>query len=337
MSTVAAERYPLAPALRLGFIGLGWIGRKRLDALALLPEVEVTMLADNNAERLDAAHRQHRTALAVTDLQELLHGDLDGVVIATPNGHHAEQALRCLSAGLAVFCQKPLATNARDAGRVIDAARTADRLLGVDFCYRHVQGMNELRRRIVSGQLGRICSVDLMFHNAYAPDKGWCFDRQLAGGGCLLDLGSHLIDLALWLQGNPPLTLTSRHLLAQGRSSGAAQIEDLAFAEFQRPDGGVVRIACSWNTHIGRDAIIQASVTGSQAGAAWRNVDGSFYDFETEFFQGTARERLGGFPDDWGPRALAAWVRQLAHDRSFDPRCADYLRSAELIDAVYAR
>ncbi|MDB6087005.1 MAG: oxidoreductase [Gammaproteobacteria bacterium] len=337
MNSAVSQRDARPPALRLGFLGLGWIGLKRLEAVAALPQVEVAMLADSNAERLDAARRRHRDAAAVTDIDELLRGDLDGVVIATPNGWHAEQAVRCLTEGLAVFCQKPLATNARDAARVIDAARRADRLLGVDFCYRHVQGMDQLRRRIASGDLGRISSIDLVFHNAYAPDKGWCFDRTLAGGGCLLDLGSHLIDLALWLQGNPPLTLTSRHLFARGDAIDALRIEDLALAEFQRPDGAAVRIACSWNAHSGRDAIIGARIMGSRGGAAWGNVNGSFYDFELEVFKSTERERLGGYPDDWGSRALEAWVRRLSHDRSFDPQADDFLHGARLIDAVYAR
>jgi predicted dehydrogenase len=336
MSASALARPVARSPLRLGFLGLGWIGRTRLDAIASFPAVEVAAIADSHPERLAAARRQHAAAVAAASLEDLRDCDLDGVVIATPSGLHAEQAIACLARGWAVFCQKPLATNAVDAGRVLEAARRANRLLGVDFCYRHVQGMSELRARIADGQLGRIAAMDLVFHNAYGPDKGWCFDRQLSGGGCLLDLGIHLIDLALWLHGSEPLQLVSRHLFTHGLPAAVGGIEDLAIAEFQRTDGGLVRLACSWNAHLGRDALVQVQLIGSQGGAAWRNVNGSFYDFELEVYRGTSRERLGGFPDAWGERALKSWVAQLAADGSFDPQSLDIVRSAQLIDEVYA-
>src|SRR5690606_31420282 len=141
---------------------------------------------------------QATTAAAV---ESVFGADLDAVVIATPNGLHARQAIACLERGLAVFCQKPLATTLCAVQRVLGAARAADRLLGIDFCYRHVNGMHELRDRVRAGAIGEIVAVDLCFHNAYGPDKSWCQDRLLAGGGCLLDLGVHLLDLALWVQG----------------------------------------------------------------------------------------------------------------------------------------
>src|SRR5436309_8689778 len=82
---------------------------------------------------------------------------------------------------------------------MVAAARAADRLLGVDYSYRFTDGARELRRRIQAGELGRVFSLELVFHNAYGPDKPWCFDPRMAGGGALMDLDVHLIDLALWL------------------------------------------------------------------------------------------------------------------------------------------
>ena len=130
---------------------------------------------------------------------------LDGVVIATPNALHAPQTLAALERGLAVFCQKPLALDAREARAMVKAAREADRLLGVDYSYRFTDGAQELRRVVQAGELGKIFSLDLVFHNAYGPDKPWCFDPRLAGGGSLMDLGVHLIDLAFWLLDDPTI------------------------------------------------------------------------------------------------------------------------------------
>jgi predicted dehydrogenase len=333
LASVAAAA---ARPLKLGFIGLGWIGRKRLDALAQDPHVTVAALADPDADKLKAAEQSYPEALATADLDSMLDSGVDGVVIATPNGFHAQQAIACLSRGVAVFCQKPLATSVAATTQVIDAARRADRLLGIDYCYRHVQGMDELRRRILAGELGDILAVDLTFHNAYGPDKAWCHNRELAGGGCLLDLGVHLVDLALWLQDFPAMTLASSSLFCQGKAIGGTEaLEDFACAQWRQANGGIVRLACSWYAQTGRDAVIDVAVHGSRGGGAWRNVNGSFYDFEVAAFRGASSEMLGSHPDEWGPRALQRWTRRLAQDCRFDPAAFEIAAGARLIEAVY--
>lgn len=328
---------PSRARVRLGFVGLGWIGRKRLDGIAGAEGVEIAGLADSDAQKVEAAAAAYPGARAASDLEALLECGLDGVVIATPNAAHAAQAIACLSRGIAVFCQKPLAVNARDAQQVIDAARDANRLLSVDLCYRHVLGMRELRERIRAGELGEILSIDLTFHNAYGPDKPWVYDAALSGGGALLDLGVHLLDLALWLQDAPTLELVSSRLFAQGRPvRDRDAIEDLAFAEFRGRNDGVVRVACSWRAHAGRDAVIGLEILGSRGGAAWRNVGGSFYDFTLDLFKGRTAERIASPPDDWGARGLRAWLERLREDRSFDDEAQLVGQGARLIDEIYA-
>ncbi len=322
--------------VRLGFVGLGWIGRKRLDAIATDAAVEIAALCDAAAETLQEAAKAHPGASCAASLDELLRHELDGVVIATPNGAHAAQALRCLQRGTAVFCQKPLATTCADVHRIIAAARAADRLLGIDFCYRHVAGMSELKRRLAAGMFGELTSIDLTFHNAYGPDKQWCFDSGVAGGGCLLDLGVHLLDLALWLQAAPQLDVATATRFVQGRRAARGAIEDQAYVELRQTNGAIVRLACSWYAQIGCDAVIDMRLLGTKGGAHWRNVGGSFYDFELFACRGARREVLARGPDKWGPRALAAWAHQLARDRRFDPAADAIAHSADLIDAVYA-
>jgi predicted dehydrogenase len=322
---------------RLGFVGVGWIGRKRLDALAQEADIEVAGLYDADANRLEDAARAYPRAARVSQIETMFDLGVDGVVIATPNGLHAQQAIACLEKGLPVFCQKPLATSAFDVERVIAAARNNDRLLGIDFCYREISGMSELRKHIREGELGDIVAIDLRFHNAYGPDKAWCHDRSLAGGGCLLDLGVHLLDLALWVQDFPPLERVRSRLFANGEplQSAASQVEDLAFAEFIQANGAIVRLACSWHANSGRDAVIDMAITGTRAGACWQNVDGSFYDFEVDLCRGASRERLSETPDAWGPKALRRWTDRLAVSRNFDPEAEQIARSAVLIEESY--
>jgi predicted dehydrogenase len=325
--------------LRVAFVGLGWIGRKRLDALTADAGagIEVAALVDSDADRLRAASAVHPKALVAPAVDALLDEDLDAVVIATPNGLHANQAIACLERGLAVFCQKPLATTLSDVKRVLAAARAADRLLGIDFCYRHITGMHELRRRLMSGAIGDVIAISLVFHNAYGPDKSWCKNPALAGGGCLLDLGVHLLDLALWVQGMPPTERVRSRLFAHGQpmQGRTSELEDLAYAEFIQANGAMVRLCCSWYAHIGQPAQIQMEITGTRGGASWCNVDGSFYDFDVHLFHGTEREQLGASRDDWGTRALRAWLRQLQVSNRFDDEAKNIVRSAALIEEVY--
>ena len=177
------------PRARIGFLGTGWIGRHRMAALCGSGLVDAVACADSSHECLAEAQRLAPGAAAATSLDELLGLDLDGVVIATPSALHADQVIRALEHGLAVFCQKPLGRNGAETQKVIAAARAADRLLGVDLCYRHTEAMRQIRNLLSTGALGRVHALDLVFHNAYGPDKPWFYDPRLSGGGCVMDLG----------------------------------------------------------------------------------------------------------------------------------------------------
>ena len=227
---------------RLGFLGLGWIGLHRLTALAATDLAEIAALADVNAAALAQPLKiapAARIAPAGDSLAALLEMDLDGLVIATPNAAHAEQARTALNEGLAVFCQKPLARTAAEVGRVLESARRADRLLAVDFSYRYVAGMPRVRDLIRSGELGEIYAVDLAFHNAYGPDKSWFYDLSQSGGGCVMDLGTHLIDLGLWCLDFPPVADVASLLYRKGRllAKPIDEVEDYATAMIELGTG----------------------------------------------------------------------------------------------------
>ena len=124
---------------------------------------------------------------------------VDAVVICTPNALHVPQAIQALRAGKHVLVQKPLALSFADACRVVDAGRDARRLVFVDYSYRFLASVEAVHAALE--RIGRVRTVTAEFHNIYGPgaEKTWFFDRQLSGGGALLDLGVHLLDLALWL------------------------------------------------------------------------------------------------------------------------------------------
>jgi predicted dehydrogenase len=323
---------------RLGFLGLGWIGRHRLAAVVEAGVAEVAGLADVSADAAEAALGLARTARRAAGLDDLLALGVDGVVIATPSAQHAEQCERALAAGAAVFCQKPLGRSAAEAGAVVAAARAANRRLGVDFSYRHARAVAAVRDLVRDGTLGDVYAVDLTFHNAYGPDKDWFYDARTSGGGCLMDLGVHLLDFVDWTF-DSPIVAASASLFARGRPFAAdgAQVEDYATAALTLGSGASVRLACSWRLPLGRDAQIRLAVYGTRGGAACENVGGSFYDFVAERYDGTRSHRLVEPPDAWGGRAAVAWARALADGTGFDPAIESAVRTAAILDGLYGR
>jgi len=333
----SARAHSRTPAL--GFLGVGWIGRNRMEAIVKAGFGRVAAVADTSAEMIAAAKESAPDAEVVDGLDALLAMDLDGIVIATPSAMHAEQSIRALNAGVSVFCQKPLGRTADEVRAVVDAARAADRLLAVDLSYRFTEGMRAIRERIDRGELGRVYAVDLVFHNAYGPDKPWFYDPALSGGGCVMDLGVHLVDLALWTLGFPAAENVRSRLFAGGEPLGAAadRCEDYASATVDLADGTTVQLACSWKLSAGQDAVIGAAFYGTGGGAALRNVDGSFYDFTAEAYHGTSRETLATPPDEWGGRAAVDWARRLSDGARFDPEAERLVDVAAVLDRIYGR
>lgn len=326
-------------APRLGFLGLGWIGRHRLQAVLESGAAEAVVLADPSAEARDQALALAPEAALASSLEEVLAHEIDGLVIATPSALHAPQALQALARGVAVFCQKPLARNADEARSVIAAARGADRLLGCDLSYRHTEAMRRVRNSVVEGEIGEVYAVDLVFHNAYGPDKSWAREAALAGGGCAIDLGTHLVDLGLWVLDFPEVAHVASRLYARGKRlpPGSGEVEDFAWAELELAGGVAVRLACSWDFSGGCDAQIEANFHGSRGGVAMRNRGGSFYDFAAERFEGTRRITLAEPPDAWGGRALVDWAKHLGAGARYSAAIESNVQVAQVLDAIYGR
>jgi predicted dehydrogenase len=332
----ALPEFVSSACLRLGFLGAGWIGRHRMQALCRDAGVVAAAICDPSPECLDEALFIAPEAQAVNTFEDLLRQPLDGIVIATPSALHAAQTVQALEAGFPVFCQKPLARTAAETQWVIDAAKRANRLLGVDLSYRHVNGVPQMRERIRNGEIGRVFAVDLVFHNAYGPGKPWFFDPILAGGGCLIDLGIHLVDLAFWILEVPRHDHVTSTLFHQGEPVKPNVVEDFALAQLRLPQARVLNLACSWNLSAGRDAVIEANFYGTRGAVALRNVNGSFLDFTVEHFRGTQAERLASPPDDWGRRAAAAWAAQLVRrGNHFDDGIETLVPVAAALDAIY--
>jgi predicted dehydrogenase len=328
-----------APSVQLAFIGTGWIGRARMESVLEKGRVKAVAIVDPSDEQAAAACTSAPGARRCVSLEEALGLLPVGVVIATPSAQHASQAQRALDNGCAVFCQKPLARSAAETERVIDVARRNNRLLGVDLSYRHLEGATILRDAVRSGELGRIFSVDCVFHNAYGPDKAWFYDRTSSGGGCLIDLGIHMIDLVLWLFDFPQVHDIRGALYCGGERperSDTHAVEDFSEVRFGINDSStIVRMACSWKLHAGCDAVIGVTLYGTRCGMSLHNCNGSFYEFATDRYNGTCRQTIHHENGGWGGRAIQDWAEKIAITPAYDPSIEHLGDVARIIDKIY--
>ncbi|MBC5995026.1 Gfo/Idh/MocA family protein [Pontibacter cellulosilyticus] len=325
---------------KLGFLGVGWIGRNRMEAIIRKDVGEVTFISDTATQNAEEAAKSAPEATMVNSLEAMLQEpEVNGIVIATPSAFHAEQSILSLEAGKSVFCQKPLGRNVEETKRVVETARRQNKLLGVDFSYRFTAAMQEVYKVVQSGELGQIYAVELVFHNAYGPDKAWFYEQKMSGGGCVIDLGVHLVDLALWSMNFPEVKRVQSHLFAKGKpiSMAEGKVEDYATASIELEGNTQMQLSCSWNLPTGQEAIINATFYGTEGGVAFKNINGSFYDFVAERYCGTKTEQLCAPPDEWMGRAGVVWTERVAKGEGFDEQAEEFIKVAKVLDKIYGR
>jgi predicted dehydrogenase len=321
---------------KLGFAGVGWIGMKRLKPLADSGWNGDLVLFDPNQQTLETAQESFPHAKIVNSFEELISADLDGIVISTPSALHAKQTEEALYRDLAVFCQKPLGRNMEETERVVSLAKDRNLNLGVDFSYRHTEGIHQIKSVLERGELGKIYAVETIFHNAYGPDKDWYYKWNESGGGCLIDLGSHLIDLIFYLLEDVEPKVVFANLVANGkRLLGRDEVEDFAEAQLLTDDQISIRLACSWRHAVGKDAAIHVRINGTQGGLEFQNVNGSFYDFNAGKYDRNSAYNLCSPPDAWEGRTLIAWVKELEAGKGFNKKGLDFIKSAKVLDDIY--
>ena len=186
--------------VRVGIIGSGRIARTHANAYRSVARGSLVGCADVNPEA--AKTFAARNAVKIFDNAEamLKSSEIDAVIIATPNGLHAEQTVAALKAGKHVFCQKPIAMTMPEADSVVaEAANHRDRILQYGFMLRFTPPIADVRQRLKGGDLGDpIVSRSAIF--GWEPSAPWFYDPK-QGGGVILDTMVHFADLLIWLFG----------------------------------------------------------------------------------------------------------------------------------------
>lgn len=272
--------------VRVGVVGVG-IGSVHLHGYRKLPNVTIAAVCDVNAKRAEAVAAEFKAEKVYADYQEMLSkADLDAVSICTPNFLHADSSIAALEAGKHVICEKPMANTLESARRIVDAARKAERR-GLVF----MMGMNNrfrgdtqvLKKFIESGDLGEIYYAKCGWERrrGIPGAGGWFTTKAKSGGGPLIDLGVHVLDVTMYLMGNPaPVGVYGatyakfgprglgvwEGVFAPVPDAAPNDVEDLAAGMVKFDNGATLMIEASWASHVKRERIY-STLLGSEGGA----------------------------------------------------------------------
>jgi len=197
--------------LGIGIVGTGWVAEVHALALAQTPQARLVSVTSRDKERGEAFAHKHGIPKVCTDHRSMLDDkEIDGITIGLPNHLHAQVVLDAASAKKHVICEKPLATNLQEGQQMVDACRDAGVMLGlaVELCF--VPKFVRAKELMESGAIGRVYQVHQREQHD-GPHSPWFFTRDEAGGGVLMDMGCHSIEVTRYVLGHPkPLAVYAR-------------------------------------------------------------------------------------------------------------------------------
>lgn len=338
--------------LRVGIIGAG-IGKSHAEGYAKQSRVQIAAIAglDARVQTLAATYG----ARTYGEYAELLaQPDIDAVSICVPNGLHHEVTIAALNAGKHVLVEKPLARTLVEGEEMLAAAKSAGKILMISFNHRQRSDVQYIKQQIDSGRLGRIYYAKAYWmRRAGIPGiNSWFVNKGMAGGGPLIDLGVHMLDITMFLMGEPtPVSVNAATYAEFGPrgqkgmnsirtgASASYEVEDLATAMIRLQGGATVQLETSWATHGPNGDDFGLVLYGTEGGAElkvvnYRNVDTVriFYDEK----DGTPVDLHPKIPDGGGHgQVIDNFVRAILDGAPAVPSAEDGLRRTLVIDACY--
>lgn len=344
--------------LRVGIIGCGGIANgKHLPALAQVKEVELVAFCDLISERAEEAklHYGTLTAKTFTNYQDMLEEmALDVVHVCTPNSTHAELSIAAMEADCHVMCEKPMAKTAAQARSMIEAATKTGKKLTIGYQNRFRKDSTYLHEICQEGELG-----DIYFAKAHAirrravPTWGVFLDEEAQGGGPLIDIGTHALDLTLWMMDNyKPKYVVGKayHMLAETEKAANAwgswdpekfTVEDSAFGFIMMENGATIFLESSWALNSLDVKEAKTTLHGTKGGADMNDgltINGE--DHSTLFEKKIELEPGGvDFYDGAGdkPEVLEAqsWIDAILNDTEPVVKPEQALVVTEILEAIY--
>lgn len=270
--------------LRYGFIGAGGIAGTHMEELTKRDDVELVAVADVSPDALADISARFNVASTFEDHRKMLReANLDAVSVCTPNRFHMRHTIDALRAGCDVLCEKPLAMNAREGARMVAAANELGRKLAIGFQYRYNPRTAFLKRAADEGQLGRVVYARVQaLRRRGIPNWGVFGRRELQGGGPLIDIGVHALEMAHFVMGSPtPVSAIGDvfSYLGNRRSDRVESVwkgwdwkhhdvEDLAVGRIRFEDGAVLTLEAAWAAHVEKN-LWTFELLGEEGGASW--------------------------------------------------------------------
>jgi len=277
--------------LKMGVVGLG-MGRGHARGYHSHPQADLVAICDPDEERLRAVQEEFDVPRTYTDAEAMFRSEnLDGVSIAVPNKFHAPLTIAALKRGLHVLCEKPMSMTVKEAEAMNTAAAKAGRNLMINFSFRFTDASYALKKQVEAGVVGDIYFGRSVWHRRRGIPRfgGWFGIKELSGGGPLLDLGVHRLDLALWLMGYPePVSVSgstyNRIAAPLAEKEGKDfTVEDLACGLVKFANGATLILEASWALNQQEREHMTTNLYGHKGGLVHRNVGGG-YDFTAEIF-----------------------------------------------------
>ena len=340
----------MAKKLKAGVIGLG-MGGGHLAGYLTHPDVEVVAIADRREDRralLPEKHPAFKGKVYHEGIDMIEKEQLDIISVAVPNDQHKPLTIAALESGANVLCEKPMALNAQEAQEMLDTAKRLNKKLGIDFSYRFNPQSRAMKDLIEQGTLGDIYygrSVWLRRRGipglaaanfntgSGAPMGSWFYDKKQSGGGPLIDLGVHRLDLALWLMGYPrPVWV----MASTYDKFGPRMAKDLACAMIKFENGATLELDASWASNIKENEHQTIRLLGDKGGMYQYNLNEG-YTYDVEYYYEIAGRQFDAkmHTAQPTPSAFHLFVDAVRDNTPFLVQPEEGVTVMKILDAIY--
>lgn len=344
--------------LKVGIIGCGGIGtQKHMPALATIDEVEMVAFCDLVEERAVISKNTYGIpeSRVYTDYQEMLESEvLDIVHVCTPNSTHADISIAAMEADNHVMCEKPMAKTAEEARQMVEASERTGKKLTIGYQNRFRADSQYLHKATEAGELGEIYNAKAhAIRRRAVPTWGVFLDEEAQGGGPLIDIGTHALDLTLWMMDNyQPKYVVGQTYHALSNMENAANawgswdpdkftVEDSAFGFVVMENGATIYLEASWALNSLDVKEAKTTLHGTKAGADMNDgltINGEDHGLQydkkvvletggVDFYDGT----------DEDPEILEAeaWINAVINDTEVVVKPEEALVVTEILEAIY--
>lgn len=335
--------------LKIGIIGVGGIAQAHMQGYAKVSDkAELVAFCDTIKERAEKGAKEFGSpnAKVFTDYRKMLEmEDLDAVDICTPNKFHAPIAIDALKAGKHVYCEKPMAMNTEEAEAMVRTAKETGKKLSVGYPSRYSDDAQLLKKMISAGEFG-----DIYFAEAAAvrrrgvPTWGVFLSKKLQGGGPLIDIATHILDLILWLMGDysQPVAVLGTSYKKIAPLGGyniwgpwdpeKFEVEDSAFGMVRLESGATVIVKSSWalNTEEPHPSYLCGTKGGAVLGAGSTKIFTEAHNRLIDLVPVPTHSQ-GSLID----REIADWVDCLINDREPLVKAEEAAQVTRILDLIY--